>query len=104
MKQTTFSKKVCAEIERFFKEEQMDGPVIFHNELELQMLLCQHLIKKFNVPTSIGAFPSTVICPPFRMSMSGLPFIRRLLVSNSEVAIFQYSTSSPSSKWVNCCQ
>lgn len=50
MKQTTFSKKVCAEIERIFKEEmQMDGHVNFRNELELQMLLCQHLIKKFNV-------------------------------------------------------
>lgn len=50
MKQTTFSKKVCAEIERIFKEEmQMDGHVNFRNELELQMLLCQHLMKKFNV-------------------------------------------------------
>lgn len=50
MKQTTFSKKVCDEIEQFFLVAQKaNGQVIYHNELELQMLLCQHLIKKFNV-------------------------------------------------------
>lgn len=50
MKQTTFSKKVCDEIEQFFLVVQKaNGQVIYHNELELQMLLCQHLMKKFNV-------------------------------------------------------
>ena len=50
MKQTTFSKKVCDEIEQFFLVAQKaNGQVIYHNELELQMLLCQHLMKKFNV-------------------------------------------------------
>lgn len=50
MKQTTLSKKVCDEIEQFFLVAQKaNGQVIYHNELELQMLLCQHLIKKFNV-------------------------------------------------------
>ena len=50
MKQTTFSKKVCDEIEQFFLVAQKaNGQVIYHNELELQMLLCQHLLKKFNV-------------------------------------------------------
>lgn len=50
MKQTTFSKKVCDEIEQFFLVAQKaNGQVIYHNELELQMLLCQHLIKKYNV-------------------------------------------------------
>ncbi len=70
MEQTSFSKEVCSEIEQFFIIEQKEnGPVIFHNELELQMLLCQHLIKKFNVqleyhvPTNSDTFTAKADYP-----------------------------------------